>query len=82
MTSSLRGPQNEDDRTAPVQGTLAYYQKMLSVGAPQSSLHVFPKGDHGFGLCQTFRTFQEVCTWPQEARLFMQDHGFAPGWPV
>lgn len=55
--------QNEDDSTAPVEGTLAYYSKVKSLapkGNARSSLHVFPQGGHGFGLCQGKKQFLEV----------------------
>ena len=55
--------QNEDDPTAPVEGTLAYYTKVKSLaakGKARSSLHVFPTGGHGFGLCQGVHGFLEV----------------------
>jgi len=73
--------QNEDDGTAPVQGTIGYYLKLLSVGAPTSSLHVFNKGGHGFGLCQGQKAYLEVCDWPFSAKRFLQDHGIISGWP-
>ena len=74
--------QNEDDGAAPVQGTLAYVQRVLSVGDnPTSSVHVYPHGGHGFGLCQGLDAWQEMCDWPKAAQRFLQDHGMAPGWP-
>ena len=73
--------QNEDDTEAPVQGTLAYVQKVHSVaGNRGSSVHVYNFGGHGFGLCQG-TTWKEVCDWPKVAQRFLQDHGLAPGWP-
>ena len=75
--------QNEDDGAAPVQGTLAYVQRVLSVGGnPTSSVHVYPHGGHGFGLCQGLDAWQEMCDWPKAAQRFLQDHGMAPGWPI
>ena len=40
-----------------------------------------PQGGHGFGLCQTEAAWLEICDWPKQAQRFLQDHGFAPGWP-
>ena len=74
---------NEDDPGAPIQGTLAYHAKLLSVGAPMSSLHVTPEGGHGFGLCETMRgNYKEVCDYPKYLQRFLQTHGFAPGLPA
>jgi len=74
--------QNQDDPAAYVQNSLQYNLKLLAAGAPMSSTHLYPTGGHGFGLCQSFKTFQEVCDWPQAARRFLQDHGAAPGFPT
>jgi acetyl esterase/lipase len=83
--------QAEDDPVAPVEGTLAYYGKVKSVAnrvnkAAWSSLHVYPTGGHGFGLCQQFCNskgckYQETCGWPSAVFSFLQDHGLAKGWP-
>ena len=72
---------NADDTTAPPQGTLTYAGKLLSVGAPKPSTHIFNKGGHGFGLCQTCHAWLEVCDWPKAVQRFLQDHGLARGWP-
>jgi len=76
-------------RTAPPQGTLAYAQKVLDLRladkkggkALHSSIHLSNSGGHGFGLCQTMKTWLEICDWPKHAQRFLQDHGFAPGGP-
>lgn len=73
--------QNQDDTTAPPQGSLAYNAKLLGVNAPTPTMHLYNRGGHGFGLCQTFNKWQEVCDWPKVVQRFLQDHGFAPGWP-
>merc|ERR1712003_458944 len=73
--------QNSDDHTAWVQGTLQYNVKMLAAGAPDPTTHIYPKGGHGFGLCQGM-AFQEVCDWPYAAKRFVQDLGVAPGFPA
>ena len=72
--------QNIDDTTAPPQGTLAYAQKLLSLGLTPV-VHMYNKGGHGFGLCQGEKTWLEVCDWPKAAQRFLQDLGAATGWP-
>ena len=72
----------QDDPCAFVQNTLQYNLHLMKAGAPMSTTHLFPKGGHGFGLCQGFKTFQQVCDWPQAARRFLQDIGAAPGFPA
>ena len=73
---------NEDDPVAPVQGTSVYHSKLLAVGASMSSMHISPKGGHGFGLCQNgFENYEEVCDWPKLVQRFLQHHSFAPGLP-
>jgi acetyl esterase/lipase len=39
----------EDDRTVPVQNTLMFYDALLQ-NKVQGEMHIFPHGDHGFGL--------------------------------
>ena len=73
--------QNNDDHTAPPQGTLAYAQKLLAINAPVPSIHISNKGGHGFGLCQTFPAWLEICDWPKHAQRFLQDVGAAEEWP-
>jgi acetyl esterase/lipase len=73
---------NEDDPIAPVQGSLTYYSKLLSVGAKLSSLHISPKGGHGFGLCQNgFDEYEEICDWPKSVQRFIQVNFWAKGVP-
>ena len=73
--------QNADDPAALPQGTLQYSVQLLSHKAPPPTVHIYPKGGHGFGLCQTFKQFEEVCDWTEAARRFVQDQGAAPGFP-
>jgi acetyl esterase/lipase len=68
--------QNIDDTTAPPQGTLAYAQKLLSLGL-HPVIHMYNKGGHGFGLCQGTKDWLEVCDWPKAAQRFLQDLGMA-----
>merc|ERR1712083_825396 len=63
------------------QATLKYYSRMLSNGVPSPTLHMYPKGGHGFGICQG-RAFQECCEWPLHALRFLQDNEFVPGFPA
>jgi hypothetical protein len=42
----------------------------------------YPKGGHGFGLCQGESEWLEVCDWPKAAQRFLQDLGMAKGWPA
>lgn len=67
--------QNEDDNAALVEGTLAYYLKLKDSKAPMSDLKLFPKGGHGFGLCQGMKQVEEVCSWPEAASRFLQNRG-------
>ena len=74
--------QNLDDHTAPPQGTLAYAQKLLAIGAAIPVVHMYNKGGHGFGLCQGMPEWLEVCDWPKVAQRFLQDLGATVGWPA
>lgn len=71
----------QDDGTAPPQGSLLYNAELLAVKAITPTIHLYNKGGHGFGLCQTMDSWLEVCDWPKVAQRFLQDHGFAKGWP-
>jgi acetyl esterase/lipase len=74
---------NEDDPVAPPAGTLIYYSKLLSLGAKKSSLHMSPKGGHGFGLCQNgFSKYEEICDWPKQVQRFLQVNNLTIGDPV
>ena len=71
-----------DDKTAKPQGSLLWNVKLLAAGAAPPTTHLYPKGGHGFGLCQTMKGFEEVCDWTQAARRFLQGLGMAPGFPT
>merc|ERR1712151_1077851 len=78
--------QAADDTEVDPQQTLAYYSRLLANGVPSPTLHMYPKGGHGFAVCQGFphgsmRSFEECCEWPTHALRFMQDNGFVPGFP-
>jgi acetyl esterase/lipase len=72
--------QNADDPAAHPQNSLVYSRALLGVGQTPT-LHLYPTGGHGFGLCQRFAKFEEVCDWTQAMRRFLQDRGAAPGFP-
>ena len=61
-----------------------YYTKLLSVNAPMSSLHLSPKGGHGFGLCQNGfdGMYEEICDWPKQVQRFLQVNDWAVGDPT
>lgn len=73
------------DDTVIAPSTLRYYSDAIAAGVPSPTLHVYPKGAHGFGICQKlperFRRFEECCEWPLHALRFLQDNGFMPGFP-
>jgi len=80
--------QNLDDTTAWPQGSMLYARELLESGAPLGALHLYPAGGHGFGLCSELNPapnasrFLQCCDWPEHAQRFLQDRGFAPGFPT
>jgi dipeptidyl aminopeptidase/acylaminoacyl peptidase len=38
-----------DDKTVPVENSLAYYEACLKHGIP-AEMHLYPRGGHGFGM--------------------------------
>ena len=72
---------NFDDPSAPAQASLIYSSKLIEVGAPTSTLHISPVGGHGFGLCQGFSTYQEICDWPKSVQRFLQVNNWTVGDP-
>jgi acetyl esterase/lipase len=76
--------QNLDDTTAFPEDSLMYARALLLAGAPKGSVHMYPKGGHGFGVCAEFNPvggFELCCEWPAHALRFLQGLGAAPGWP-
>ena len=69
--------QAEDD---PVHcdNSLLLYLALKQAGAPPSELHIYPQGGHGFGLCQRR---EDVCSWPDRARQFLEQQDIIPGDP-
>ena len=59
-----------------------YYKlKRSAARKPASALHLYPRGGHGFGLCQASTKFEQCCEWPLAAQRFLQAMGFAPNLP-
>lgn len=60
--------QTEDDNTAHVESSLAYYAALKSVGAPVE-MHLFTEGGHGYGLR---KTGLPVADWPSLAEIWLR----------
>lgn len=76
--------QNLDDTTAFPENSLVYTRALHLAGVPPGSLHMYPSGGHGFGVCAEVDPtggFLQCCEWPFHAQRFLQNLGFAPGWP-
>ena len=73
--------QAEDDPVH-MENALFYYYALKTAKAAASELHIYPRGGHGYGRCTlnqgAAKTFDEVCTWPDRGRLFLQTLGAAP----
>ena len=91
--------QNEDDPAAHVENSLVFFYKLKQVmhvaagnKVPASTLHIYPRGGHGFGLCQAgteapaagqpLGGYNECCDWPMDAQRFLQLSGLAPHIPT
>jgi acetyl esterase/lipase len=79
--------QNMDDPAAPPLGSLLYASTLIKTLAPLPSLHMYPHGGHGFGLCSELNTdstrvFEQCCDWPNSAQRFLQDQKFALDLPT
>ena len=75
---------NLDDNTAYPENSLLYVKKLHLAGAPKGSLHLYPSGGHGFGVCAELNPvggFLQCCEFPLHALRFLQNNGMAPGWP-
>merc|ERR1712217_434230 len=72
--------QAEDDGTCPVENSVLYYLALKQSGAPLSELHDYPRGGHGFGVCEYngMKGKLEVCSWPAQAAAFLRRLGVAP----
>jgi acetyl esterase/lipase len=60
--------QTEDDHTAHVESSLAYYVALKNVGAPVE-MHLFTEGGHGYGLR---KTGLPVADWPRLAETWLR----------
>jgi acetyl esterase/lipase len=64
----------QEDKTVPVENSLAFYAAMRRAGVP-AELNIFEKGPHGFGL----RTdLGPASTWPKRCEEWMRSHGWVP----
>jgi acetyl esterase/lipase len=61
-----------EDRSVPVENSLAFYQALRAQGVP-SELHVYEKGPHGFGMRADLGTTSE---WPQRFAEWLRSRGF------
>ena len=61
-----------DDTTVPVENSLRFYAALRRVGVP-AELHVWPAGEHGFGLK---RGHGEVMTWTDRAEDWLRSNGW------
>jgi acetyl esterase/lipase len=60
--------QTEDDNTAHVESSLAYYVALKAVGA-SVEMHLFNQGGHGYGLR---KTGLPVADWPSLAETWLR----------
>ena len=82
--------QNMDDDTAYPEGAMLYARTLVEARAPAPTLHLYPHGGHGFGVCSELNparfaaanAFQACCDWPLHAQRFLQELDLAPGWPT
>ncbi len=71
--------QTEDDNTAHVESSLAYYAALKNAGAPVE-MHLFTQGGHGYGLR---KTGLPVADWPSLAETWLRTiKMLPPGTPV
>ncbi|HTR81516.1 MAG TPA: alpha/beta hydrolase [Bacteroidota bacterium] len=63
--------QAADDKTVPVQNSIAYFLALEKIGIP-CELHIYESGGHGFGLGGGTGT---KSTWPQAFKAWLQARG-------
>ena len=63
----------QDDPAVPVENAILYYQALRRFDIP-ASMHLFPEGNHGFGI---WPGPQPVRQWPQLAAAWLRANGFA-----
>ena len=83
---------NQDDPVAWPTGSMEYARQLTLSKEPStlppSTLHLYTRGGHGFGLCQDGKQakpaggFAECCDWMLAAQRWLQELGNAPGWPT
>jgi acetyl esterase/lipase len=64
----------EDDKTVPVENSLAFYEALRRAGVP-AELHIYQRGGHGFGLRPGLGTASD---WPARAEEWMRYGGWLP----
>jgi acetyl esterase/lipase len=64
----------EDDKTVPVENSLAFYEALRRAGVP-AEMHVYQRGGHGFGLRPGLGTTSD---WPARAEEWMRYGGWLP----
>ena len=69
--------QTEDDNTAHVESSLAYYAALKNAGAPVE-MHLFTEGGHGYGLR---KTGLPVADWPVLAETWLRTIKMLPPSP-
>jgi len=67
-----------EDRSVPVENSLAFYQALRKVGVP-AEMHVFEKGPHGFGLRTDLGPTSE---WPVRFAEWLRAHDFLGAAPA
>lgn len=65
---------SEGDKTVPVENSLGFFEALRRAGVP-AELHVYPKGEHGFGLRPGNGTTSD---WPARAEDWMRQGGWLP----
>jgi len=69
--------QTEDDPVH-VENSLFYWLALKQQGVA-SELHLYPRGNHGYGRCTVSGDpWNEVCTWPDRGASFLRTKGAAP----
>lgn len=62
----------EEDRSAPVENSLLFYQSLRAAGV-LVEMHLYEKGPHGFGLQPGFGPTSQ---WPNRCEEWMQSNGW------
>lgn len=62
----------QDDKTVPVENSLAFYAALRRAGVPVE-MHLYEQGGHGFAMEAMHRPTSE---WPQRAETWLRSHGW------